>query len=203
LQVFFVSGHLEDAQLYDFPRLQKAVVESLPSKAQRNMLLLSLSSWSREMIEDKYQVLQGQTILFAAASAAAAAVPIPGLSIAVDVGILVSMGRHFVNSFGLSEQNAIAQGLMADAGTAERVRLILSTTAKYATTKGIMALLKLCATQTAVEEVARYIPFVGTAVAASISFATTYTMGRMLLDQIKVQAEAFANEIVARAGADA
>lgn len=64
-QVFFVSGHLEDAQLYDLPRLQKAVVESLPSKAQRNMLLLSLSSWSREMIEDKYRVLQAQTLLFA------------------------------------------------------------------------------------------------------------------------------------------
>ena len=35
---------------------------------------------------------------------------------------------------------------------------------------------------------ARYIPFVGSAVAASISFTTTYTMGRMLLDQIKAQA---------------
>lgn len=109
------------------------------------------------------------------------------------MGILVGMARHFVNAFGLSEQNAIAQGLMENAGSAERVRLILSTTAKYATTKGVMALLKVCATQTAVEEVARYIPFVGSAVAASISFATTYTMGRMLLDQIKVQAEAFAD----------
>lgn len=153
--MFFVSGHLEDAQLYDLPLLQKAVVESLPSKAQRNMLLLSLSSWSREMIEDKYRVLQAQTLLFAGTSAVAAAVPIPGLSIAVDMGILVGMARHFVNAFGLSEQNAIAQGLMENASSAERVRLILSTTAKYATTKGVMALLKVCATQTAVEEVAR------------------------------------------------
>jgi uncharacterized protein (DUF697 family) len=199
IQVFFVSGHLEDAHLYDLPRLQQAVVESLPSKAQRNMLLLSLSSWIRDMIEHKYGVLQAQMLLFAEASAVAASIPIPGLSFAVDMGILMSMARHFVNAFGLSEQNPIAQGLMQNAGSAERVRLILSTTAQIATTKGITALLKVCATQTVVEEMARYIPFVGSAVAASISFTTTCTMGRMLLDQIKAQAEAFTQEIVVRA----
>ncbi len=60
-------------------------------------------------------------------------------------------------------------------------------------------MLKVCATQTVVEEVARYIPFVGSGVAASISFTTTCTMGSVLLDQIKTQAEPFAQEIVARA----
>lgn len=100
------------------------------------------------MIEDKYRLLQAQTLLFAGAST-------PPHEHGAPLCERVRAERAERDRAGY---------LMQNAGSAERVRLTLSTTAQIATTKGITALLKVCATQTVVEEMARYIPFVGSAV---------------------------------------
>jgi hypothetical protein len=67
--------------------------------------------------------------------------------------------------------------------------LILSTTARYASTEGVMLLKAFAATQTVIEEV------LGSVIAASISFTTTLVMGYKLLEEMKLQTEAMANEI--------
>ncbi|XP_056455747.1 uncharacterized protein LOC130389817 [Gadus chalcogrammus] len=101
-QVFLVSGF--DLQLYDFPALQDTMERELPSH-KRDVLILTLSNVCKSNIQKKKEVFRSQIWRYAITSAAVAAVPIPGISIAADVGILVKVLRDYLFGFGLDEKS--------------------------------------------------------------------------------------------------
>uniref|UniRef100_A0A8C8RHY0 IRG-type G domain-containing protein n=1 Tax=Pelusios castaneus TaxID=367368 RepID=A0A8C8RHY0_9SAUR len=101
-QVFLIAN--PEFGKYDSPKLQDTLIDELP-RQKRLTFLRSLPNISKEALEKKKKVLQGQIWLKSIASAAIAAVPIPGLSTACDVAILVASLKGYCKDFGLDEDS--------------------------------------------------------------------------------------------------
>jgi uncharacterized protein (DUF697 family) len=111
-------------------------------------------------------------------AAATSMVPIPGLDLIADVGLLTKLLPDISARFGLSE----AQVRKLDPHLAERVLVMASglgnTMIGRAVTKRVAAsLLKRVGARLAAGSVARFVPFAGTAVAASIGFGAMKMAG--------------------------
>uniref|UniRef100_A0A8C3F564 IRG-type G domain-containing protein n=1 Tax=Chrysemys picta bellii TaxID=8478 RepID=A0A8C3F564_CHRPI len=104
-RVFLVSRG--DLGKYDYPKLQETLVDELPGH-KRLTLLRSLSNVSKETLEKKKEQLQTQIWWKSLVSCGIAAVPIPGLSIACDVAMLVTSLKEFCRDFGLDENSLSA-----------------------------------------------------------------------------------------------
>lgn len=111
-------------------------------------------------------------------SAGAAVVPIPGADIAADIGLLTNMLPAISKRFGLSHE----QVEKLDPHLAQQVLVVASSMGNNvigrAVTKRIAtALLRRLGMRVATASVARYVPIVGSAVAATISFGAMKMVG--------------------------
>ncbi|XP_038584385.1 interferon-inducible GTPase 5-like [Micropterus salmoides] len=97
-QVFLVSNF--ELHLYDFHQLEETLERDLPAH-KRNALLFAMPNVSLEIINKKKKAFQAQIKYIALGSAAVAAVPLPGLSVVVDVALLVDAVTQYVVGFGL------------------------------------------------------------------------------------------------------
>uniref|UniRef100_A0A3Q3CM28 Interferon-inducible GTPase 5-like n=1 Tax=Haplochromis burtoni TaxID=8153 RepID=A0A3Q3CM28_HAPBU len=97
-QVFLVSTF--ELHLYDFPLLQQTLERDLPSN-KRDTLLFVMPNINPEIIIKKKKSFKRRLYWLATLSALGAAVPVPGLSIAVDVAVLAGAVTHYVHAFGL------------------------------------------------------------------------------------------------------
>uniref|UniRef100_A0A3B3UJA6 Interferon-inducible GTPase 5-like n=1 Tax=Poecilia latipinna TaxID=48699 RepID=A0A3B3UJA6_9TELE len=98
-QVFLVSSH--DIHLYDFPLLRETLERDLPEH-KRDALLLSSPYIFPDIIEKKKKVFMRQIWGLTALSGVVAAVPVPGLSVGVDLALLVGAVTRYVTGFGLN-----------------------------------------------------------------------------------------------------
>ena len=168
--VFLISSHYPAN--WDFARLTKAILHALP-KHQRESLTLSLSiltSLSTDFLKEKVEILKERMWKVASASAAVAVVPIPGLSIAVDLVLIRNEISFYRSQLGLPEEGSEIFAKLSD-GTQKEVKAILAT---MTSALHIAGLLSISATEQGAEEVARTIPFVGCLVAGVMSWAATY-----------------------------
>lgn len=119
----------------------------------------------------------------ASASGLAAAVPVPGVDITADIGIMLELLPAINRKFGLSHD----QIDQLDSET-KKVLLVLITSAgselvgKVITKQVIAKLLKKIGSKIAVKQVAKYVPFIGTAVSAGISFGAMKYLGNSHID---------------------
>jgi hypothetical protein len=123
--------------------------------------------------------------MIASASAAAAAVPLPGLNVAVDLVLLTNEVSFYKSQLGLPDENS--------SENQEKVRKFCVTSALQMAT--------FLATYTAgstVEEFARFIPFVGLAIAGGISFSSTYYFLHQCLKELEGSALDFVDEMTSR-----
>ncbi len=114
----------------------------------------------------------------ALAAAATSIVPIPGLDIAADIGLLTSLLAQVNERFGLSEAQiarldppAAQKALVVAAGLGNGV--IGRTISRRITA----AVLRRVARRVAVGSAARFVPIAGTALAAGLGFAAMRTVG--------------------------
>ncbi|KAJ8287660.1 hypothetical protein COCON_G00003190 [Conger conger] len=98
--VFLISSF--DLQLYDFPKLEEMMEKELP-KLKRRVLLLSLPD-TQEITRRNKEALQANIWKVSLLSGTVAAIPIPGLSVVVDVGILVKELTRYYQAFGLDDE---------------------------------------------------------------------------------------------------
>lgn len=111
-------------------------------------------------------------------SAGSAMIPIPGLDIGSDVAILMRLIPRINEKFGLSPEQIDSM----DTESKLFVMTAISNTGskmagKYITKKLIMVLLSKMGIKVASKGVAKFVPFVGSAVAGSISFTAMKYMG--------------------------
>lgn len=111
-------------------------------------------------------------------SAGAAIIPIPGVDVGSDVAILMRLIPKINKEFGLSPEQI--EGL--DTESKLFVMTAISNTGskmagKYITKKLIVMLLSKMGVKVASKGVAKFVPFVGSAVAGSISFSAMKYMG--------------------------
>ncbi len=120
----------------------------------------------------------------ATASAAAAAVPVPGVDIGADVAIMLELLPAINRRFGLSPE----QIEQLDSAIKGKILVIISSIGseligKIITKKLVVTLLKKVGTRVTVKQAAKYVPFVGQAVSAGISFGAMKYLGNSHIDE--------------------
>ncbi|MEW8969793.1 MAG: hypothetical protein AB2411_04155 [Mesobacillus sp.] len=120
----------------------------------------------------------------ATASAAAAVVPVPGLDVGADVTIMMELLPAINRKFGLSPE----QIDQLDAASKAQILVIISSlgsklVGKFITKEVVAILLKKISTRVAVKSVTKFIPFVGQAVSAGISFGAMKYLGNSHIDE--------------------
>ena len=120
----------------------------------------------------------------ATASAAAAVVPVPGLDVGADVTIMLELLPAINRKFGLSPE----QIDQLDAASKAQILVIISSlgsklVGKFITKEVVAILLKKISTRVAVKSVTKFIPFVGQAVSAGISFGAMKYLGNSHIDE--------------------
>jgi uncharacterized protein (DUF697 family) len=121
-------------------------------------------------------------------SAGASVVPLPGVDVAVDITVLVRMLEEVNQRFGLTQQQieqlAPHRRLFAyKAAMAVGSALI----GRLVTRELVIRLLRTVGVRLSAKQAAKYVPFAGQAVAASLSFAAIKTLGdRHIEDCLRV-----------------
>ena len=123
--------------------------------------------------------------MIAACSGAGGMIPVPGLSVAIDIGLLTSEVKFYKSQLGLPDENSYEFKSM----TPEIQRKIR----KFYVTSGvqIVQLIAGYGVSSTVEEFARFIPFLGGVIAGSISFSSTYYFLDCCLNDMEKTAEEF------------
>ena len=129
----------------------------------------------------------------AAISAGASVVPIPGADLVADVGILKWMLPQISERFGLRED----QVAKMDATRAQQVLAIAASMGnnvigRAVSKRVVVALLRRMGVRIATASVARYVPLLGSAVAATISFGAMKLAGKAHIEDCYATAKRLA-----------
>ncbi|XP_018410106.1 PREDICTED: interferon-inducible GTPase 5-like [Nanorana parkeri] len=163
---------------YDFNQMQETLGQELPSH-KRHVFMLCLPNISLPVLEKKREALKKQIWKWASLSCAVATVPLPGLSVACDVGILVREMRKYRDAFGLDQKSLEKLANRVDKDVAELKSVIKSPIVVKEINKELVTTLLTrgaAGSLMFIEYLASNIPVVGTMAAGGISFATTYLM---------------------------
>lgn len=111
-------------------------------------------------------------------AAGAAVVPIPGIDVAVDLGMLMKMLQEINEAFGLAPAQIDALATRRRLTAYKAIASIGSSYIGRTLTRELaMALLKRVARRIATATAVKYVPFAGQALAAGISFAAIKYIG--------------------------
>ncbi|XP_016407174.1 interferon-inducible GTPase 5-like [Sinocyclocheilus rhinocerous] len=182
--VFLISGW--ELGKYDLNVLQERMEKELPQH-KRRVLMLALPNITLEINERKKKALEENIGKVAFLSACVAAVPVPGLSIAVDLAIIAVEIEKYCNTFGLDKESL--EKLCERYGKRiENVEgLIKSAWYKGICTGSIITILReisFLITEDAVESVVRFIPFLGAVAAGAMSYWAVSTMLKSALNEV-------------------
>uniref|UniRef100_A0ACB8FRY4 Uncharacterized protein n=2 Tax=Sphaerodactylus townsendi TaxID=933632 RepID=A0ACB8FRY4_9SAUR len=101
-RIFLVSSwHLN---MYDFPFLQMTLANDL-NDLKRFLLFMAMSPFSRENLLEKKAAMEAVIWKKALLSCAIGVIPLPGLSLSVDIGLLVTTLKDICKAFGLDEDS--------------------------------------------------------------------------------------------------
>lgn len=133
---------------------------------------------SREELEAIRKTCHSMVTRSSSLSAGTAIIPIPGVDIGSDVAILLRLIPKINDKFGLTPEQI--EGL--DTESKVMVMTAISNVGskmagKYITKKLVVSLLQKMGVKVAATGVAKYVPFVGSAVAGGISFTAMKYMG--------------------------
>uniref|UniRef100_A0A8C1SX56 Immunity-related GTPase family, f1 n=1 Tax=Cyprinus carpio TaxID=7962 RepID=A0A8C1SX56_CYPCA len=182
--VFLISGW--ELEKYDLNVLQERMEKELPQH-KRRVLMLALPNITLEINDKKKKALEENIGKIAFLSACVAAVPVPGLSIAVDLAIIAVEIEKYCNAFGLDKESL--EKLCEKYGKRIEIveSLIKSAWYKEICTGSIVTLLRRVSfliTEDAVESVVRFIPLLGTVAAGAMSLWAVSTMLKSALNDI-------------------
>jgi small GTP-binding protein len=169
--VFFTSCRLNTG-LGDLELAIKARLE--PAKQER--WVRAAKAYTQEFLEEKKRLCEQRVTWSAAISAASGTIPIPGANFAIDVPVLLSLFQFMRNTYGLTGK-ALATKEFAVPALAP----LASSVVKYASTEGVVLLFKEFSGMVIAEQIAKFVPFVGTVIAASLGFAITRKVGNFYL----------------------
>lgn len=189
-KVFLVSSF--EPHLYDFFLLRQTLEGELP-EVRRDSLLFKMANISLEIIRKKKEAFQSNIKYWAGLSGAAAAVPIPGLSIAVDLSLMVPVVRDYVADFSLDKASLEKIAEKTDVLYADLCAVIRSPLAGGEITADllmkVLSQLACTAAFMTIEEGVRWIPLIGIVASAGLSFTVTYKALSYLLNTLADDAQ--------------
>jgi GTP-binding protein EngB required for normal cell division len=182
----------------DFDALETAISDSLPD-VKGEKFIAYVAAHSKNFLKKKRKVAEKHALRLAVISAANAINPVPGLDLALDIGILIKLSFDLREIYGLTEEKvqfeAGHNGRSEDWTSAFR-RRVAKTCAVYLTKEGIAAFLKemgprlegRLSKSLQKKHLLSWIPFVGPAIAAISSFKLTSVFALELIDKFEAQA---------------
>ena len=143
-----------------------------------------------------FEFIAGRIWKVATLSLGGAIIPLPGLSIAVDFTLLTTELNLYKSQLGLPEENSFYFRKMSPE--------IQEMVQKFSFTSAIQIANAVAAygACSGVEEVARYIPILGSAVAGTISFSSTYYFLHRSLGELEKTAMDYLDEVNTKVGDD-
>ncbi|XP_078511628.1 interferon-inducible GTPase 5-like [Lissotriton helveticus] len=177
--------------LYDFQTMQDTLERELPGH-KKHAFLLSLPNISVAVLQKKKEVLRQQIWKLAVLSGAIATAPVPGLSVACDLTILVKTMKGYLKEFGLDEESLSKLARKFDKSEDELRAVIKSPmVVNEISTEIVVKLMTKAAGGgiMVIEYALSTIPIFGSAVAGGISYATTHYMLESFLKEIAEDAE--------------
>ncbi|XP_054844413.1 interferon-inducible GTPase 5-like [Eublepharis macularius] len=189
-RIFLISR--SDLNMYDFPHLQETLENDLDD-LKRYALIATMPNFSKEILEKKKAAMEALIWSLSTVSCFIGAIPIPGLSFACDLGILVGTMKDFCNVFGLDDES-----LKRLAGRTGKPVPVLRSAIKKSrvsneiTREFVLSLLQkstACAAMTAAELVLDFVPVVGSVFGGVGSFVTTSFMLKSFLNDVVEDAE--------------
>ncbi|MEG8025550.1 hypothetical protein QP162_16270 [Sphingomonas aurantiaca] len=115
-------------------------------------------------------------------SARAAVVPIPGADIVADIGLLTKLLPEISKRFGLDHDQVQLEPQLAQQAFVMASSLGNTMIGRMVTKRIVVALLRRMGARIAVGSMAKFIPFAGSAVAATISFGAMKLAGNSHVD---------------------
>ncbi|XP_028678269.1 interferon-inducible GTPase 5-like [Erpetoichthys calabaricus] len=182
-KVFLISSF--ELNLYEFPKLEETIEKELP-KHKRHVLLLALPNMSVQVNERKRESFRANIWKLATVSCLVAAVPIPGLSVACDVAILVKELRKYYKAFGLDDESLQNLAKRVKKPVQELKSVLKSPLTAEISKDVVINLLTKFATASLmiVEYAFSTIPVIGSVIAGSISYKTTSMMLNSCLNEL-------------------
>ncbi|XP_031417462.1 interferon-inducible GTPase 5-like [Clupea harengus] len=177
--VFLITS--ENLARFDFQELVNNLERDLPDN-KKYALVMSLPVYSKESLEKKYNTFKKAAWAVAFASGGIAAAPVPGLSTACDVAMVVPFLIKCYYSFGLDDGSLEKLSKRVNKPILEEVKkssLVSAIADKSSLATKIAAKLAVAGV---VESVCSLMPGAGSIAAAGISFVTTRSV---LLEGVK------------------
>ncbi|XP_067268185.1 interferon-inducible GTPase 5-like isoform X1 [Chanodichthys erythropterus] len=187
--VFLISSF--ELGKYDLNQLQERMEKELPQH-KRHVLLLALPNITLEINEKKKKALEANIGKVALLSACVATVPLPGLSVAVDLAIVKKETEMYYNTFGLDDPSL--QKLCEKSGkTIEELKSLMKSPLRGginpASILSLLGTASLAMAENAVEYVVSLIPILGSLMAGGMSYMTVSTMLKKALNDIAEDAK--------------
>ncbi|XP_051878087.1 interferon-inducible GTPase 5-like [Pristis pectinata] len=196
--VFLISNFEQDQ--YDFNELNKGLEGDLKNVKKR-IFVLALPNLSVEIVQKKNEILKKHIWMFATLSGGLGAVPVPGFSLACDIGIVIGAIVYFRKCLGLDD--ASLQRLAERAGKpVEDLKAEVKASLLGEITSDVIVRLGWGAavvTVSALEFALDFVPVIGSIFGAGSSFLMTYKILSAALKDLTESAEgvvkvAFASE---------
>lgn len=169
--IYFTSCRLNTG----LGELEQAIkVQLEPAKQER--WVRAAKAYTHEFLDEKKRLCEQRVMWCAAVSAASGTVPIPGANFAIDVPVLLALFRFIRETYGLTDKVLATKDFAVPA-----LAPLVNSVVKYASTEGVVLLFKEFSSMVIAEQVAKFVPFVGTLIAASLGFAITRKVGHFYL----------------------
>ncbi|XP_032886842.1 interferon-inducible GTPase 5-like [Amblyraja radiata] len=183
--VFLISSYKNG--MYDFSLLMKALGAGLPN-IKKSVFILALPNLSVEIIRKKGEVLKKRIWMLAIISGGVGAFPVPGLSAACDMGILIGAIINFRKCLCLNDAALRRLAEKTSKSVEELKAAAQSSLLEEITAQVIVRLhLGVVAVAVSVIEAALYsVPVIGSLFGAGSSFVMTYMI---LNDALKLLME--------------
>jgi hypothetical protein len=165
-----------------FGELNEAIFNNIDA-SKRERWDKTARAFTQEALERKKEACRKEITMKAGLSAANALNPIPGANIAVDLGILYTLFANIRDIYGLTEEKMQKEEILKNFGP------LVSSILNFSTKEGIVILLKQFAGREIVVSLAKYIPFVGSAIAGSVAFGIIKVAGNSYADDCHKLAE--------------
>ncbi|XP_056597490.1 interferon-inducible GTPase 5-like [Triplophysa dalaica] len=176
---------------YDFNLMQERMEKELPQH-KRHVLMLALPNITLEINERKKKALEENIPRVALLSAGIATIPIPGLSIFVDLAIVNNEIEKYYSVFGLDDPSL--QMLCERSGkTIEELKNVMKSSLHLGINPtaliSFLGAASLYVSENAIEYVCSLIPVLGTVVAGGMSYLTISKMLKKALNELAEDAK--------------
>lgn len=177
---------------YDLNKLIDDISNSL-DKLKRQRFIADVNITSEKMLEEKRNLSEKLISKYSALSALNAVNPIPGLDVSVDISLLYKMSIDIQNIYGLNKEQMDYQShLLKGDNSKLLIAKALQFASRYVGKEALLLLLKKAGLSLTSKTISKWIPFVGTAIAALIGYKLTSLIGNdMLNDAEEIATETF------------